>query len=517
MDKTDAMLKTLEKNIKSVYTKAYQDMKAEATSVLAKINLNPDMPLSQKMALMAKYDRLNTLSTQLANVSYEANSYAQKMINNEMVNVYKLNYNESAEKLGFALTDNTAVKKILKGEENPFNMISSLHDKVGIRNQMKGELMQGLLRGESINKIAHRFKNVSEKSLKDSIRIARTETTRVQNSAKMDIGAEGQRLGFEMWKRWVATTDGRVREDHLAMNGVEVPQDEPFVLPDGSKMMFPADISMGADVSQVVNCRCTVVEFIKENKEQNNDYEGLTAKSPIRPKLSDYNGDYEKWNKAREEYREKRKEYEKELEEKTNDFFERDREIKSYSDFEKWCNNNNIALGENIEKLDVKALADYAEYTGNLLDKYPKVQKIIGNLSVSYEPNGAFDMEASSGYGYGLSFGRSAVNYRDMIKNNLEARVDGWLVRGSGTIKSEYTHEFGHLLMDAIDLELIDNGKSTIDFHYDLINSLINQEGISEYARTNENELFAEAFTELEDGNSALGRACRELLKRWLK
>lgn len=264
MDKTDARLKALEKQIKTVYTKAYQDMKSEAASILAKIEMNPDMPLAQKMALMAKYDRLNTLSTQLANTAYEANSYAQKMINDEMVNIYTLNYNESAEKLGFALTDNTAVKKILKQEENPFNMISSLHDKVGIRNQMKGELMQGLLRGESINKIAHRFKNVSEKSLKDSIRIARTETTRVVNSAKMDVGAEGQRLGFDMWKRWVATTDGRVREDHLAMNGVEVPQDEPFVLPDGSKMMFPGDISLGADVSQVVNCRCTMIEFRKE-------------------------------------------------------------------------------------------------------------------------------------------------------------------------------------------------------------------------------------------------------------
>ena len=264
MDKTDAKLKALEKNIKTVYTKAYKEMKDEASALLAKIQLNPEMPLSQKMALMSKYDRLNTLSTQLANTAYNANTMAQKMINNEMVNIYELNYNESAERLGFGLVDHTAIKKILKEEENPFNMISSLYDKTGIRNQMKGELMQGLLKGESIQKIARRFKNVSEKSLKDSIRIARTETTRVQNSAKMDIGKHGQELGFEMWKRWVATTDGRVREDHLAMNGVEVPQDEPFVLPDGSKMMFPADMSLGADVSQVVNCRCTMIEFIKK-------------------------------------------------------------------------------------------------------------------------------------------------------------------------------------------------------------------------------------------------------------
>lgn len=261
---TDARLKELERKIKNTYTAVYQELKEEAASVLAKINLNPDMALTQKMALMAKYDRLNTLSNQLANTAYEANSAAQRMINDEMVNIYEMNYNEDAKNLGFALTDHGAVKKILKEEENPFNMISSLHDKTGIRNQMKGQLMQGLLKGESIPKIAKRLKNVSEKSLKDSIRIARTETTRVVNSAKMDIGKEGQRLGFNMWKRWIATTDSRVREDHIAMNGVEVPQDEPFTLPDGSKLMFPGDISMGAPPEQVINCRCTVVEFIKE-------------------------------------------------------------------------------------------------------------------------------------------------------------------------------------------------------------------------------------------------------------
>lgn len=264
MDATDKKLKTLERQIKSVYTKAYQEMKKEASDILAKIEVNPDMPLAQKMALMTKYDRLNTLSTQLANTAYEANSYAQKMINNEMVNIYDINYNGDAERLGFGLVDHTAIKKVLKQEENPFNMISSLRDKEGIRNQMKGQLLSGLLKGEGINKIARRLKDVSEKSLKDSIRIARTETTRVQNSAKMDIGKEGQRLGYEMEKVWVATTDGRVREDHLAMNGVAVDQDDPFILPDGSKMMFPGDISLGADASQVCNCRCTIIERIKK-------------------------------------------------------------------------------------------------------------------------------------------------------------------------------------------------------------------------------------------------------------
>lgn len=264
MDKTDAALKALERQIKAVYTRAYQELRDEAAAVLSKIELSEDMTLAQKMAAMAKYDRLNKLSEQMAETALKANETAQKMINGEMLNVYELNYNESAADLGFSLIDHGAVKKILTAEENPFTMISSLYDKAGVRNRMKGELLQGLLKGESINKIARRFKTVSEKSMKDSIRIARTETTRVQNAAKMDIGKEGQRLGFTMYKRWRATTDGRVREDHLAMDGVEVPQDEPFTLPDGSKVMFPGDISMGAPPEQTINCRCVMIEFIKK-------------------------------------------------------------------------------------------------------------------------------------------------------------------------------------------------------------------------------------------------------------
>ena len=302
MDKTDATLKALEKQIKATYTKAYQEMKKEMTDILSKIEVNPEMSLAQKMALMTKYDRLNTLSTQLANTAYNANTMAQKMINNEMVNVYDINYNGDAERLGFGLIDHTAIKKVLKQEENPFNMISSLRDKEGIRNQMKGQLLSGLLKGESMQNIARRLKDVSEKSLKDCIRIARTETTRVQNSAKMDIGKEGQRLGFTMKKKWIATTDGRVREDHLAMNGVEVPQDEPFVLPNGDKLMFPGDISLGASPENTINCRCTMIEFIKETAKDDTVEEQFVPKNEelsikrqaVAEKLKDLGADVDK-------------------------------------------------------------------------------------------------------------------------------------------------------------------------------------------------------------------------------
>ena len=172
-----------------------------------------------------------------------------------MQNVYKMNYNFSAEQLGFSLLDNTAVKNILTGEVNPFTKLSIAGelDKRAIMRKLESELTTGILKGESIPNIAKRLKGVSEGYLGDTIRIARTETTRVENSAKQAVGDEGKRLGFKMWKRWVATDDGRTRDEHGEADGQEVPNDEPFDV-GGELMMYPGDISMGASAWNVINC-----------------------------------------------------------------------------------------------------------------------------------------------------------------------------------------------------------------------------------------------------------------------
>jgi uncharacterized protein with gpF-like domain len=267
-DKTDDYLKQLEKEIKSVYSKAHQEIKGQLEKVQGMLSeAKADTP--QQRYLMLKRDRLQAIEKQIVDIELNAERTALDMIEKKMVDVYGYNYNLNAEQMGFATVENSAIKKILTREENPFVKIKALTDRDEISAKMKNEFMSSLLQGESIPKMARRFKNVGEGRLKNTIRIARTETTRVQNSAKMDVGKHGEELGFVMMKRWVATTDHRVRDDHLAMNGVEVEQDEPFVLPDGSKMMFPGDISMGADAGQVINCRCTVVEFIKRDEEGN--------------------------------------------------------------------------------------------------------------------------------------------------------------------------------------------------------------------------------------------------------
>lgn len=252
---TDEELKRLERRINSEYTKAYQEIRKEMADIMQKISTNPNMSLQQKMAEMNKYNRLQNLSKQMAEVLQDTNKTAQSFISKSMQNVYKMNYNYAAEQLGFSVLDNTAVKNILTGEVNPFTKLSIAGelDKRAIMRKLESELTTGILKGESIPNIAKRLKGVSEGYLGDTIRIARTETTRVENSAKQSVGNEGKRLGFTMWKRWVATDDGRTRDEHQEANGQEVPNDEPFEV-GGELMMYPGDISMGASAWNVINC-----------------------------------------------------------------------------------------------------------------------------------------------------------------------------------------------------------------------------------------------------------------------
>lgn len=269
-DKTDAMLKVLERDIKKVYSKAYTEIRGQVDKVQGMLS-SVEAGTPRERYLLLKKDRLKAIEKQMVDIEAEANTVARQMIDEKMLDIYKYNYNQSAEQLGFSVIDNSAVRKILTKEQNPFVMVKDLTNKADVTAKLQGEFMTSLLQGESIQKMARRLKNASEGYLKRSILTARTETTRVQNSAKMDIGAEGEELGYIMEKVWIATKDSRTRDAHIDMDGVAVPQDEPFIVKnaDGStvEMMFPGDVNGGAE--QVCNCRCTMVERIKRDEDGN--------------------------------------------------------------------------------------------------------------------------------------------------------------------------------------------------------------------------------------------------------
>lgn len=260
---TDKELKVLERKIKKEYQKAYNECRAEMEKIMANIQAHPEWTREKRLIEMNKYNRLDSLCDQMAGTIQNATKTAREYIDHSSANVYVSNFNHFAKDLSFSLIDNTVARNILKNDVNPFELIAfgKATNKGMLVNNLRSEMITAMLKGESIPKIARRIRNLTERNLADCIRIARTETTRIENAARAAIGDEGERLGFKMGKRWIATMDDRTRDAHFDMDGVEVLKDEPFNV-DGEELMYPGDISLGASAANVCNCRCTVIYFI---------------------------------------------------------------------------------------------------------------------------------------------------------------------------------------------------------------------------------------------------------------
>jgi len=124
------------------------------------------------------------------------------------------------------------------------------------------------LTAAEIDQIAGRYSDRLLKLRGDTI--ARTETITALRAGKSEafqqLVDDGHVKRTQITRIWRATGDDRTREDHIAMDGVEVEGvDTPFTLPDGSRLMFPGDTSLGAPGAQTINCRCyedTRIDFL---------------------------------------------------------------------------------------------------------------------------------------------------------------------------------------------------------------------------------------------------------------
>lgn len=86
--------------------------------------------------------------------------------------------------------------------------------------------------------------------------IAENESNSIWNDSQF----EDAHLTWKSRKGWRAILDSRTRGTHVEANGTEIPIDQPFEVGE-SLLMFPRDQSLGADPSEIVNCRCTAYYF----------------------------------------------------------------------------------------------------------------------------------------------------------------------------------------------------------------------------------------------------------------
>ena len=86
-------------------------------------------------------------------------------------------------------------------------------------------------------------------------RIAQTEAL-IGMADAAAVAANTLDVGFT--KQWCISGLGNTRASHELEDGVEVDQNEPFSLP-GGFLMYPHDVSLGANADEIINCACACI------------------------------------------------------------------------------------------------------------------------------------------------------------------------------------------------------------------------------------------------------------------
>lgn len=271
---TDRLLFDLEKKLKKEYSAKFFDLKKKVKEFMGEIGIDKNLTPIERYTQAQKYNRLEKVEEEFAKEINAVNKMAVSMVNTTMKEVYKTNYKGGIGELAVLLAitipnkyeklpDNKEINKELEEEKSPFDELA-LNDAKDIdllRRDVIRQFTTSIMNGEDANKLIKRLQKTTELKLSDITRIARTETTRMENSARLEAYRKIKKMGYNVNKIWVAVMDRKTRDRHRAMNGVEVEVDEPFIV-GKDRLMFPGDKNGSAE--NVINCRCTMRGVIKK-------------------------------------------------------------------------------------------------------------------------------------------------------------------------------------------------------------------------------------------------------------
>ncbi len=280
---TDERLERMEAHLNGIYTRTSREMAEKADAYFASFEkadakrrkLVEAGKLSEedyrkwrknKMLYGLRFaDFRRRITHELAVVNESALAY----INGVTPEVFALNYNNMGADIttavngrfdagiSFDLVDADTVRLLASEDREllPQKKLDIPKDERWNAQKMQSELLQGIMQGESIPKIAARMEKVVGMNEVSAVRNARTMITGAQNNGRMESMRRAESMGIVLKRIWMSAEDGRVRKAHAELDGQTRGIDEPFVNAIGA-IMYPGDPH--ADPSNVYNCRCTL-------------------------------------------------------------------------------------------------------------------------------------------------------------------------------------------------------------------------------------------------------------------
>ena len=279
---TDLKLEEMEKRLSAIYSRAEKEIQKTADEYFSKFAKQDEAKrklLEQGKITEDEYKkwrkgkvmygkRFTEMKEQCAKQLLNVNQTALAYVNGELPEVYAINYNAIADSVdgvggySFTLVDADTVRNLAVTDTSllPFKELDPAKDIPWNMKKINAETLQGILQGESMDKIAKRIMNVQEMNKTQAIRSARTIVTGAENKGRQDSYKRAEEDGIIMKRRWIATNDSRTRHWHAELGGVEVDIDEPWVNEFG-EIMYPGDPS--ADPANTYNCRCSMRSVVK--------------------------------------------------------------------------------------------------------------------------------------------------------------------------------------------------------------------------------------------------------------
>ena len=281
---TDKKLEEMEKHLSAIYRRADEEISKTADEYFSRFIeqdakqrklvergklTEADYKAWRKSKLMYG-KRFSALKEQVAEQLLRVNETAAAYINGQTPEIYAINYNALADDVdgiggySFTLTDTDTIRNLATTDKSllPMREIDPAKDVPWNMKKINAEVLQGIIQGDSIPKIASRLSNVQKMNAEAAIRSARTIVTNAECKGRQDSYAQAQTDGIVLKKYWLATYDKRARDWHkeAGNNYTEdkaIDIDDYFVV-DGEKMLHPGDNLHGAHGHNLYNCRCSI-------------------------------------------------------------------------------------------------------------------------------------------------------------------------------------------------------------------------------------------------------------------
>lgn len=340
---TDKIIEDLGKSFRKEYAKAYMDASKKLNDYLKSFEKkdaekrkaleeakNSDISIDEKRKLEKEYkdwrvnqmltgDRWKEMLDTLSKDYINASDTARVLVNDKALDVYALNHNygtyqvekETLLDTSYTLYDRSTVSRLVsknpkmlpEASERTKERIRKNKEKIWCQQKLQSAILQGVVQGEPLMKIASRLRTVSNMTTAQSMRNARTMLTNAQSAGRYDSYRRAKDMGINIKVVWIATLDNHTRHEHRLLDGQMQEVDEPFIV-DGQKIMYPADFG-GRDykvpADLIYNCRCTIGAAVPKTKLFEEGLQGIPRFSRLGTMS------YEEWKERDREVEPKKK------------------------------------------------------------------------------------------------------------------------------------------------------------------------------------------------------------------